>query len=45
MVEVMGTSDEVFVRKLRSFASRTHLELHIDAAMRGENAEEDYIDV
>jgi len=41
----MGTSDEVFVRKLRSFASRTHLELHIDAAMRGENAEEDYIDV
>ena len=45
MVEVMGTSDEVFVRKLRSFASRTHLELHIDAAMRGENADEDYIDV
>jgi hypothetical protein len=45
MVEVMGTSDEVFVRKLRSFASRTHLELHIDAAMRGENAEEDYMDV
>ena len=45
MVEVRGTSDEVFVRKLRSFASRTHLELHIDAAMRGENAEEDYIDV
>ena len=45
MVEVMGTSDEVFVRKLRSFSSRTHLELHIDAAMRGENAEEDYIDV
>ena len=41
----MGTSDEVFVRKLRSFASRTHLELHIDAAMRGENADEDYIDV
>ena len=42
----MGASDEVFVREtaVRSRRERT-VERHIGAAMRGEDAEDDYIDV
>lgn len=35
----------MFVRERCSFAARTHRERHIGAAMRGEDAEDDYIDV